>query len=153
MKTIKLENQMIIPVFQFLQGATLVGKATRGRNQFLKRLEEKNKEFNEALTEIRKEYFVVEKDGELKVDADKFVFKDEVKKDETKKREMNVKIKELNEEVVEIHFGEYSMKYTALFDALDVYDQPLSGQEALGYNELMDAYEANEDEKEKEEEK
>ncbi|MER2226118.1 MAG: DUF1617 family protein [Carnobacterium sp.] len=140
MKTIKLENQMIIPVFQFLQDATLVGKATRGRNQFLKRLEEKSKEFNEVLTDIRKEYFVLDKEGELKVEDGKYVFKSEADK-----KDLDKKIKELDEEECEIQFGEYSTKYDALFTALDSYEEGLSGQKALGYNELMDAFEANED--------
>ena len=140
MKTIKLENQVIIPVFQFLQDATLVGKATRGRNQFLKRLEEKSKEFNEALTEIRKEYFVLDKEGKLKVEDGNFIFKFEANK-----KELEEKIKELNEEKCDIHFGEYSTKYEALFTALDNYEEGLNGQKALGYNEIMDAYEANEE--------
>ena len=140
MKKIKLENKMIVPVFQFLQEAVLTGNSTRGRNQFMKRLEEKSKDFNDALTEIRKEYFKVDKEGELVVENGNFVFKDSINK-----KELEEKIKALNEEELEIHFGEYSMKYNALFEALDNYDQPLSGQDALGYNELMDAYEANED--------
>lgn len=149
MKTIKLQNQLIVPVFSFLQEAILKGKATRGRNQFIKRLEEKSKEFNEALTEIRKEYFVLDEDGELEVRNGEYIFKDEAKKDDLNKK-LSEKIKELNEEEVEIQFGEYSTKYEALFKALDEYEEALSGQEALGYNELMDAYEANEDKKEEE---
>lgn len=145
MKTIKLQNQLIVPVFTFLQDATLKGKATRGRNQFLKRLEEKSKDFNEALSDIRKEYFISDKDGELKVEDGNFIFKDEANK-----KEFEEKINELNEEEFEIQFGEYSTKYEALFSALDEYEEALSGQEALGYNELLDAYEANEDKKEEE---
>lgn len=139
MKKIKLENKMIVPVFQFLQGATLKGKATRGRNQFMKRLEEKSKEFNEALTEVRKEYFLLDKEGELIVEDGNFIFKLDADK-----KELEDKIKELNEEELEIQFGEYSTKYEALFKALDEYEESLSGQDALGYNELMDAYEVNE---------
>lgn len=149
MKTIKLQNQLIVPVFSFLQGAVLKGKATRGRNQLMKRLEEKSKEFNESLTDMRKEYFVLDKDGELEVQNGEYIFKDEANKDELNK-ELSEKMKELNEEEIEIQFGEYSTKYEALFKALDEYEEALSGQEALGYNELMDAYEANEDKKEEE---
>lgn len=50
----------------------------------------------------------------------------------------------MNEEELEIQFGEYAIKYGALFKALEEYEEGLSGQKALGYNELMDAYEANE---------
>lgn len=146
MKTIKLENKSIVPVFNFLQGVNLkANKASRGRTQFSKRLEEKNKEFNEALDEIRKEYFEIDENGELIIEEDKYIYKDE-----SQETEVNEKIKELNEEKFEIHFGEYSTKYENLFNALDNLEIELSGQDAFAYNELMDAYEANEDKKEEE---
>ena len=148
MKTIKLENQLLVPVFTFLQSVNLkANKASRGRTQLLKRLEEKSKEFNEALTEIRKEYFEVDENGELVVVDDQYEFKDKENK-VTLKVELNDKVEELNKEQFEILFGEYSTKYDALFLALDNLEIEISGQEAFVYNELMDAYEVNEDKKE-----
>lgn len=140
MKKIKLKNYLIVPVFQLLQDVGLKDKASRGRTQFLKRLEEKNKDFNEALMEIRKEYFEVDDEGELRVEDGKYIFKD--KKQE---KELNEKVKELDEEEFEILFGEYSTKYEALFTALDNLDEELRGQKALAYDELMTAYEENEE--------
>ena len=143
MKTIKLENQLLLPVFTFLQNVNLkANKASRGRTQLLKRLEEKSKEFNEALTEIRKEYFEVGEDGELVVVDGQYKFKDEENKI-TLEAELNGKVEELNKEHFEIQFGEYSTKYDALFIALDNLEIEISGQEAFAYNELMDAYENN----------
>lgn len=150
MKTIKLENKLLVPVFTFLQSVNLkANKASRGRTQLLKRLEEKSKEFNEALTEIRKEYFEIGEDGELVVVDSQYKFKDEKNKT-TLEAELNVKVEELNKEQFEIQFGEYSTKYDALFIALDNLEIEISGQEAFAYNELMDAYEVNEDIKEEE---
>lgn len=142
MKTIKLQNQLIVPLFQFLQEINLKGKPSRGRTQFSKRLEEKSKEFNDSLTNLRKEYFELDNKGELKVDGDKYIYKDK-----TQEKELEEKIKELNEEEFEIQFGEYSTKYEALFTALNNLDEELNGQKALAYDELMTAYEANEEEK------
>lgn len=141
-KTIKLENRLIVPVFEFLQNAVLKGKATRGRTQFLKRLEEKSKEFNEALETIRKEHFLCDEDGELLVFEDDWKFKEGFN---TQKLESA--IDELNKEEFEISFFEHSTKYESLFKALDEYDVDLTGKEAFGYSELMDAYEENEEEK------
>ena len=150
MKTIKLENSLLIPVFTFLQNINLkANKASRGRTQLLKRLEEKSKEFNESLTEIRKEYFEVDGDSELVVNKGKYKFKDEENK-KALEVELNDKVEKLNKEHFEIQFGEYSAKYDALFEALDNLEIELSGQEAFAYNELMDAYETNEDKKEEE---
>lgn len=142
MKTIKLQNKAIVPVFQFLQEVVLKGKASRGRTQFSKRLEEKNKEFNESLKELRKEYFKTDEEGELFVENGEFIAKDK-----KKNKELDNKLQELDDEEIEIQFGEYSTKYEAMFAALDDIEDPLSGQSAYGYNELMDAFEANEEEK------
>lgn len=147
MKIIKLEHQSIVPVFTFLQNVNLkANKASRGRTQFIKRLEEKNKEFNEALTDIRKEYFEVDENGEFKTIGEQLVYKELLTTAD--KALLNKQVEELNKEHFEIQFGEYSTKYEALFSALDDLEIELSGQEAFAYNELMDAYEANEDKKE-----
>lgn len=143
MKTIKLKNKVIVPVFEFLTDVNLkANKASRGRTQLLKRLEEKSKEYNDALDIIRKEYFKCDEGGELIVVANEYE-----RKDQDNEQAMETDIKELNEELFEIQFGEYSTKYEALFDALGVLEQELNGIAAYGYNELMEQYELNEEEK------
>lgn len=150
MKIIKLANNLIVPVFNFLNEVKLsANKASRGRTQFLKRLEEKNKEFNEAVTDIRKEYFKVDDNGDLLVVDDEYQFKDSEMK-VVQDTMLTKKLTELGEETFEIHFGEYSTKYEALFSALDNLEVELNGSDALAYNELMDAYEDNEDKTEEE---
>ena len=150
MKKIKLANNLIVPVFNFLNEVKLsANKASRGRTQFLKRLEEKNKEFSEAVTDIRKEYFKVDENGELLIVEGEYQFKDPEMK-VVQDAALTKKLTELGEELFEIHFGEYSTKYEALFSALDHLEVELSGSDALAYNEVMDAYEANEDKKEEE---
>lgn len=145
MKTIKLKNVEVVPVFNFLQEVELVGQASRGRTKFNKRLEEKNKEFNEDLTEIRKDYFEVDEAGELVVKDNKFQPKEDMTDEQ--KKELKDRVKELEEEEVEVSFSEYSKKYEALFEALDQLDVPLKGQDAFAYDQLMTAYEENEEEK------
>ncbi|WP_277631316.1 DUF1617 family protein [Atopococcus tabaci] len=145
MKTIKLKNNEVVPVFNFLQEVELVGQASRGRTKFNKRLEEKNKEFNEDLTEIRKDYFEVDEAGELVLKDNKFQPKEDMTDEQMK--ELKDRVKELEEEEVEVSFAEYSKKYEALFEALDKLDVPLKGQDAFAYDQLMTAYEENEEEK------
>lgn len=150
MKKIKLQNNLIVPIFNFLTEVKLsANKASRGRTQFLKRLEEKSKEFNEAVTDIRKEYFKVDDNGDLIVVDGQYQFK-EPEMAVNQEVELTKKLTELGEETFEIHFGEYSTKYEALFTALDNLEVELSGSDALAYNELMDAYESNEDKSEEE---
>lgn len=148
MKTIKLKNNLMVAVFTLLKEAKLKNLASRGRNKFLKRLEEKNKEFNDELTEIRKDFFQAEDDGKLKAEDGKFIFKPEVEEHPELKEDLNKRIKELENEEFEISFAEYSNKYEALFEALEHLDEDLSGDKALAYDELMDAYELTNTEEE-----
>lgn len=141
MKTIKIKNTNTAPIHNFLNGLELSGKASRGRTKFIKRLEEKNKEFLEDLEALQKEYFKTDENGGLIADENgKLTFKDELDFEE-----YNDKYKEIQDEEVEISFGEYSTKFEALFTALDNLDIPLSGQDADLYDTLMTAYEAEEE--------
>lgn len=152
MKKLTIKNKDLVPVFAFLQSLNLKGKATRGRTQLLKRVEEKSKEFNEELTEINTLYFKKDEDDEFIVNNGVYEFIDK-----KKKKEANEKVKELHEEEVEILFGEYSTKLEYLFVALQAIEEEeeqysnieFSGQEAYGFNELMEAYERNEEEQDK----
>lgn len=137
----------MVPVFTLLKEAKLKNLASRGRNKFLKRLEEKNKEFNEELTEIRKDFFLVDEEGKLKAEDGQFIFKEEVEEHPELKEDLNKRVKELGEETFEISFAEYSTKYEALFEALEHLDEELSGDKALAYDEIMEAYETIEEEK------
>ena len=147
MKTIKMRNIDVVPVFNFLDEIELVGKATRGRTKFLSRLEEKNKEYLEDLKVIRKEYFEVDEAGELKVDGEgNLTFLDNITDED--KKVLNERVLELQEETVEVSFTEYSTKYEAMFKDLDNLEIPLKGQDAYAYDLLMTAYEENEKENE-----
>lgn len=137
MKKIVVKNSAIVPIFEFLQEVTLKGIASRGRTTFSKRLEEKQKEYNEALIELRKEYFKVDEAGELIVKDGEYI-----PKGDKDVKELTEKIKDLNDEDIEIHYGEYSTKYEAMFEKIAALDVELKGTQAFGYNELLDAYEA-----------
>ena len=143
MKTIKINNINTAPIYNFLNSLELTGKASRGRSKFIKRLEEKNKEYLEDLAELQKEYFETDEKGDLITDdKGKLTFKEDLDFDE-----YNFKYKGIENEQAEIAFGEYSTKYEAMFQALDNLDVPLSGQDAELYDTLMDAYEAEKENK------
>ena len=136
-KSIKIKNTEIIPTFEFLQELELLPKASRGRNRLQKRLEEKNKEFANDLTDIQKEYFKTNSERELITEDGKNLIPIEG----SDLQELEHKVEELNNESAEIIFGEDSDKLEALFAALDDLQIPLSGQKALIYDMLMTAYE------------
>jgi hypothetical protein len=138
MKTIKIKNIETGQIFNFLQNLELKGKASRGRTQLMKRLDEKNKEFLADLTELQKEHFETDKNGDLISDENGMLNP----LGEAEAREAETKGGELQQEVVEISFGEYSSKYEALFSALDELDVPLVGHQAEVYDTLMTAYES-----------
>lgn len=140
MKSIKLKNFEVTPVYNFLAGAELSGKASRGRSKFIKRLEEKSKDFFDDLTDLQKQYFKTNEDGEFIKDGEKKL----IYKDENQKEEAGEQMQALNNELVEISFGEYSEKFKAMFKALDEYDKPMSNLDADAYDILMTAYEEEE---------
>lgn len=136
-KSIKIKNTEIAPTFEFLQELELLSKASRGRNRLQSRLGEKSKEFANDLTDIQKEYFKTNSEGELITEDGKNLIPIEG----SDLQELQYKVEELNNESAEIIFGEDSDKLEALFDALDDLQIPLSGQKALIYDMLMTAYE------------
>ncbi|WP_051932605.1 hypothetical protein [Carnobacterium inhibens] len=53
---------------------------------------------------------------------------------------------ELNNEEFEISFSEHTSKFEAMFEALENSEVELCGEDALSYDELLDAYESSEEE-------
>lgn len=143
MKKIVIENSFIVPVFEFLKDLPLeANKASRGRTKFLKRLEDKQEEYNEFVKEINKRYFKVDDKEELIIEEEQYIFK----KDDIEFKQKRVdEINELLEEEAIIQFGEYSTKYEYLFEALDNLEIELSGRDAIVYDLLMESYEENEE--------
>lgn len=150
MKTLKIENNLIKVIFEFLRMIDLSSNrtASRGRSQLLKRLEEKNTELIENQDEIRKEYFVLDEQGQFKVqeDGQTLIFLDGLT--HTDIQQLDRDLFDLQREKFEINFGEHSSQYEMLFSALEDeetdFGVELSGDNAVAYNELMDAYERNE---------
>ena len=144
-KKITLSNKEVLDAYKFLQNLTLSAKASRGRSKLLKRLEEKNKEFNEDLKELQNRYFDAKEDGSFKTAHGMMLFKEDVTNDE--KEEYSTAYNDLFDEKVVIEFGEYSKKYEDLFDGLENLTQDISGENANIYDKLLDEYEANKEEK------
>lgn len=141
-----MKNKLIVPTFNFLKEVGLKGKASRGRNKLLNRLEEKNKELQDDANEIRKDYFETDEEGHLKIDGQEYIFLDNV--DAEDKKILAERLLDLEDEHFEVSFTEYSEKYEALFKALDNLDEELSNETAVAYDELLTAYEENEKENE-----
>ncbi len=144
-KKITLSNKEVLDAYKFLQNLTLSAKASRGRSKLLKRLEEKNKEFNDDLKELQNQYFDTEEDGSFKTAHGQMLFKEEITNDD--KVEYFKAYDELFKDEVVIEFGEYSKKYEDLFDGLETLTQEISGENANIYDKLLDEYEANKEEK------
>lgn len=147
MKVIKMKNSDVVPVFNFLKDVELVGQASRGRTKFNSRLEEKNKEYMEDLKVIQKEYFELDEAGELKQKDDHLIPLENLTDED--KQVLNERVQELQDEIIEVSFAEYSTKYEAMFKKLDKLDAPLKGQNAYAYDLLMTAYEENEEKENK----
>lgn len=90
-------------------------KANRGRVKFLKKLEEKYKDFMEFKNAIFDEYLQKENDEYLVVD-DKYIVKD------GKEQQFNSDMNELLNEKIVISSGEYSNRFFDFFIVLQNYE-------------------------------
>lgn len=145
MKVIKLENKDLTPAVLFLKSISMKGKATRGKQKFIERLVEKNKEFLDQEKELIKPHVVLDDNDEIVIKEGNFEFKEDATADE--KEILSKEREELQEEVAEISFAEYSTKYESLFKVLDDWDKDIDPNYSYIYDKLMDEYEANEEEK------
>lgn len=150
MKSVKLTNDSIVRVYRLLDKLNFKREASRGKTKFQKRLQEKEEEYIAEKAEIQKKYiqldeegnFVILEDGKSSPLREELTEKDKVAFVES--------LDELENDLFEISFSEYGKKFKAMFDELYSLDVELSGEDATAYDELLDAYEENDIDKEEE---
>jgi len=150
MKTLKLKNDSIVQIYNLLEKIPMRGAASRGKTKLQKRLQEKESEYLSEKSEIQKEYTQLDEDGNFITldDGVSSPLKEGLTLED--KEKFLARIDELQKDTFEISFSEYSDKFEQMFKALSVLDMELIKEAALAYDELMDAYEANEDKNEEE---
>ncbi|WP_029276311.1 DUF1617 family protein [Carnobacterium jeotgali] len=156
MKTIKLKNIEVIPVYQALENIIVQGrKPRRGKGKLQKALKAKNEEFLEDLNDIRSDYFKKNGDGTFVESNGNLAWLDEYVNDQGAKNKASEQTKELNAEVIGIDLVEHEAKIKSFFDTLE--KDEFTGKESLrdeDFETLMElleeAFEANEDKKEEE---
>lgn len=156
MKTIKLKNKEVVPVYQALENIIVQGrKPRRGKGKLQKVLKKKNEEYSEDLNEIRSDFFKKNEDGTFAENNGNLVWLDKYQDDQEAKKRANDQTKELNEELIGIDLVEHESKIKSFFDALE--KDEFTGKEALrdeDFETLMElleeAFEAKEDMKEEE---
>ncbi|WP_077621576.1 DUF1617 family protein [Sediminibacillus massiliensis] len=135
---LKFKNYQLVSVQRFLYHMNFKkSKQTRARTKLIKLLDKKINEYQEDVKEL------IEKHGER--DMGQLVEAKEGGYVLENKRAFEVDSKELSEEEVIIEGGEYVNNFKVLYDAIDAieeFDNGLEGQEADGYDTLMDAFEA-----------
>lgn len=156
MKTIKLQNKEVVPVYQALENIIVQGRKTkRGKGKLQKVLKAKNEEYLEDLNEIRSDYFKKKEDGTFAENNGNLVWLGEYRDDQEAKKKANDQTKELNEEMIGIDLVEHESKIKSFFDALEKDEftakDELRDEDFETLMELLeDAFEANEDKKEEE---
>ncbi|MCM3511635.1 DUF1617 family protein [Carnobacterium inhibens] len=156
MKTIKLQNKEVVPVYQALENIIVQGrKPKRGKGKLQKVLKAKNEEYLEDLNEIRSDYFKKKEDGTFAENNSKLVWLDEYRDDQEAQKKANDQTKELNEEMIGIDLVEHESKIKSFFDSLEKDEftakDELRDEDFETLMELLeDAFEANEDKKEEE---
>lgn len=132
----EIKNGEITAYVEFLQKLNLKSRASRGRTKLIKLLEKKIDEFNMDLNSLRDEYFQKDEQGQFIQENGKLVVKDGVSIAEAQSE-----ADELNNENAVILLDEYKEQIKAMYQALDEYDDELSGTDATIYDDLMEKLE------------
>ena len=135
MKT-EIKNGEITAYVEFLQKLNLKSRASRGRTKLIKLLEKKINEFNMDLNSLRDEYFQKDDQGQFIQENGRLVVKDGVSIEEAQ-----AEADKLNNENAVILLDEYEQQIKAMYQALDEYDDELSGTDATIYDDLMEKLE------------
>lgn len=132
----EIKNGEITAYVDFLQKLNLKSRASRGRTKLIKLLEKKIDEFNMDLNSLRDEYFQKDDQGQFIQENGRLVVKDGVSVAEAQSE-----ADELNNENAVILLDEYQEQIKAMYQALDEYDDELSGTDATIYDDLMEKLE------------
>ena len=137
-ETLKMEikNGEITAYVTFLEKLNLKSRASRGRTKLIKLLEKKINEFNMDLNSLRDEYFKKDEQGQFIQENGKLVVKDGVSIAEAQSE-----ADKLTNENAVILLDEYKEQIKAMYQALDEYDDELSGTDATIYDDLMEKLE------------
>lgn len=128
-KIINFKNAELKNISDFLFKLKLTGRASRGRNKLLVEMEHKAETFYNDLQELKEEVYK----------------KDDVGKTELKtgftKDDINKKVNEIGQDMAGVNIEEFSDKIKALYQALDKYEEPFEGLDAVCYDRIMDLLE------------
>ncbi|WP_346703880.1 hypothetical protein [Ligilactobacillus agilis] len=129
-KVINFKNAELKNISDFLFKLKLTGRASRGRNKVLVEMEHKAETFYNDLQELKEE--VYQKNNETG--------KSELKGDFTKE-DVDKKANEIGQDMAGVNVEEFSDKIKALYQALDKYEEPFEGLDAVCYDRIMDLLE------------
>ena len=132
----EIKNGEITAYVEFLQNLNLKSRASRGRTKLIKLLEKKIDEFNMDLNSLRDEYFQKDDQGQFIQENGRLVVKDGVSVGEAQ-----AEADKLTNENAVILLDEYEQQIKAMYQALDEYDDELSGTDATIYDDLMEKLE------------
>lgn len=144
MKKLVLKNKELVPCINFIDKVDMAGNASRGRTKLQKRLTEELEDYEAELNVIRKDYYVLDKDGELLQENNAYTKRENLEKDE--EAALTERVQFLMDSTAEVEMATYSKKYEAFFKELDILEMAISGTDALAYDVLLDAWEDNEEE-------
>lgn len=119
MKTLTMKNKDLLSLFQALENIKVEGyKPRRGKGKFSKGIQEKYKEYNESLNEIREDYFQKDDDDGFKTNGNNLIWLDEYKEHLEAKKQFAKASEELLDEEVKLDLVEHETKIKAFFEAL-----------------------------------
>lgn len=132
-----LANEVLAPSVNFLGTITLKGKNSRARSKLVKLLTQQVRELQESEQDLIDEYALYTLDGKQEKNEN-----GNAKIDPDRAKEYLSEHSKLMLEQVEIEGGTYVNHIDDCHKILEDFDGDLSGQDALAYDALLDAFEA-----------
>lgn len=137
---LRIKNRLIVAIHKFLYEIPLKGKQSRHRTRFIKKLENKLQEVQQEEHEIRKQYCILDDDGEPKTTELPNNQVSLVFEDNNKKQDYWRERHELMDEEFIIDDADSQAMLDTIKIVLHGYDGEMSGDDADVYDYLCEKF-------------
>ena len=137
---IKIENKELPKVLGFLERLTAKGKYSLARSRMVNLLKKKYQEYLDEQKQIVENFADKDENGEPITKEDGTFQLSKIAN-----KEANKELASLSEELAIIEYGEYSSRLKDLEEFLNGYEEDLTGDDAQGFFDLVDAFENKEE--------
>lgn len=137
---IKIENKELPKVLGFLERLTAKGKYSLARSRMVSLTKKKYQEYLDEQKQIVENFSDKDEKGKPIIKED-----GQFQLSRSNTQAANIELAALDDELAVIDYGEYSSRIKDLEEFLNGYEEDLTGDDAQGFFDLVDAFENKEE--------